>query len=126
MRPTPKSDLTADPKSNRLRAPTTGSPRTGGSGIGLSSDANASSSEKTLRLEINRTITDQRAALGACLEGTARLVVLVSVRKGVYSFSTTDAAATDKTRACLAKVATTLTSKTKLDALVRVRTIILK
>jgi len=57
-----------------------------------------------LELEVRRTIVKERDALRGCLE-TPNLVVAISVVNGTYTITTADAAASAKTRTCLAKIA---------------------
>ena len=57
-----------------------------------------------LSLEVRRTIVKERDAMRGCLE-TPTLIVAIGVVNGRYTITTADAAASAKTRTCLAKIA---------------------
>ena len=102
-----------------------GTGRSGGS-IGGTKES-LESPERALQLEIRRMFAKERTAMAACIQApTERLMVTITVTQGVYSLTSTDPAATDKTRACLAKIAKRYTAKTKFDTAVTTRMTVVK
>jgi hypothetical protein len=103
-----------------------GGDRGGGGSLGIK-PSDGESPDVALRLEIRKMFVRERPAIAACIEApTERLIVTITVKTGVFSLTSTDPAATDTTRACLAKIAKRLTSKTKFDAAVTMRMTVVK
>ena len=82
-------------------------------------DVDGEAPDRALQLEIRKMFVKERTAIAACIQApTERLIVTITLTQGLFSLTSTDPAATDKTRACLAKIAKRNKSKTKSDTAV--------